>query len=132
MTLSDLLAVWSKRYSLSDRERLALAESVALTIDLGKLASGFSPMPVEVAAKLGVRSWREAARRFVLERLVGDDSNVPEPPPTQPRPEPPVPAQAPPPKSRLAERLSARRCNFCQKHGHNSQTCPEFRGSGAR
>ncbi len=135
MTLAEVIAAWAARYSLTLAERLTVGEAVALSIDYGWFAT-FPPMGAELAAKLGTRTLREVARRVLAERLLGDASELRQPPPPEPvwyvRPPAPV-VQASREEviaavsKEKAFYLRAKTCGHCRRPGHNRTTCPRLR-----
>lgn len=120
MTLAELLEVWRARHALDRFEVVELACAVERSVDEGALAK-HPPMTCHLARKLRVRTLAEASRRFLAERLLGDEYVIarpigalllPEPPPTMP-----APAASPAPKKRVHH------CSICGQPGHRYETC---------
>lgn len=120
MTLLELVELWGTRYGLERKEVLELGSHVAAYVDGGPIAV-LEPMTVPLAAKLRLRSAKEAARRLVAERLLGDAEVIGkravapvvwEPPLAVPRS-----SVSPTPVRKI-------RCSLCRGEGHTLRTCP--------
>lgn len=117
MTLLQLLDSWTDRYALSSRERSDLATEVSHSLDG---PTKHPPMPVDLAYKLGLRTYRDAVARFLEERLAH---------PTTVAVEEPTMGffrdEAPSAVRRVRDR-QLDRCSACGKTGHRRTTCDLF------
>lgn len=142
--LLDVLNVWTTRYGLDEVDRTNVSLAVGWAVRGEKR---YPPMPAELAAKLGTRTWASAMERFLLERFgwneegASPEVHVP-PAPVESAPEMPlveaphIPSEPPPPASaprakvpkngeRDARGKVVRRCSVCREPGHRFETCPK-------
>lgn len=135
-TMTELFEVWIARYGLGPDDRSALSLALVWAV---RGERRMPPMPIELAEKIGHRTFVAATNAFLLELFGWTEENaqveapvsaaLPEASPVAASApsEPPPPASAPRPV--VAREKRVRKCSVCRKAGHRIETCPMRRES---
>lgn len=124
MTLLELVELWGERYGLQRKETVELMEHAWSYVEGEPFALPRQVSP-GLASKIGVDSAKEAGRRVVAERLLGDPEVLGRRSATpvvwEPESVPRSPVPIPPPVVKVRAKI---RCSLCRGEGHTLRTCP--------